>query len=200
MSDDRSESTTRRLASEAQKGAPRFDELYQRVASALFLWGSLRIPQALRRFVEPEDLMQEVWCRALRRFDSWDPEKGKFRAWLMGIAHRVLLEMLRRVNRGSRMPTAGPEVRVFDPEEVPEEVTTACRRLARSEGVRALLDEVNYLPAEDRVLLLGRGLEDRPHADIAKDLGIDTLTVKKRWQRLRERLVKELAAFEEVLV
>lgn len=202
MSDERSDSTTRRLAAGTRDGeAAKFDALYNRVASALFLWASLRIPKSIRRLVEPEDLIQEVWCRALRRFATWDPEKGRFRTWLLGIAQKVLMEVLRRVNRSGRVPPTGstPEVRVFDPEEIPEEVTTACRRLARSEGVRALLDQVGFLGTEDRALLLARGLEERPHAEIAEELDIDVATVKKRWQRLRERLVKDLAVFEDLL-
>jgi RNA polymerase sigma-70 factor (ECF subfamily) len=38
-----------------------------------------------------EDVNQEVWLLAIERFDRFDPRRGKFRDWLLGIArHRAL--------------------------------------------------------------------------------------------------------------
>ena len=37
-----------------------------------------------------EDATQEVWLLAIERFDQFDPSRGTFRDWLLGIArHRA---------------------------------------------------------------------------------------------------------------
>src|SRR5262249_38538093 len=38
-----------------------------------------------------EDVNQEVWLLAIERFDRFDPGRGEFRDWLLGIArHRAI--------------------------------------------------------------------------------------------------------------
>src|SRR5262249_60147448 len=38
-----------------------------------------------------EDVNQEVWLLAIEQFDRFDPGRGRFRDWLLGIArHRAL--------------------------------------------------------------------------------------------------------------
>jgi RNA polymerase sigma factor (sigma-70 family) len=41
-------------------------------------------------FSDAEDIAQEVWVKAWRHIDSYDPQRGKFRTWIYGIArHEV---------------------------------------------------------------------------------------------------------------
>jgi DNA-directed RNA polymerase specialized sigma24 family protein len=85
---------------------------------------------------------------------------------------------------------------VLDLAEVPESVTSLTRRVAREEGLRRFLAEVEALPHEDRELLVICGLEGRPASEAAQQLDLTHEAARKRWLRLRERLAEraELAA------
>lgn len=164
-----------------------FDRLYTRLAPALYAWAELRIPRKVATFLEPQEVLQETWVRALSRFESYDPQTGGFRPWIFRIATLVLHEGYRRVarreGRGEVDLSAGPRM-----DHVPAHVTTISRRAARDEGVRAFAAEVAHLADEERRLLLWRGLEGLPYGEVAERLGVEQNTAMKRWQRLRESL------------
>lgn len=190
---------TSRLVRGARGDRAGFGALYDRVAPALYAWAAVRIGPAARKRLDPEDLLQEVWCRAVQRFPDFDAERGTFRAWIFGIAHLVLLEGFRRLrtarDRGSDTTDDSLLLAVDD---VPDEATSISRRVARDESVRSFLVEVGSLAEDDKVLLLSCGLEGLQHAEAAQVLGISKEAVSKRWQRLRARL-KEQGGWEGLL-
>ena len=153
---------TRELASAAKGGDfARFGELYERIAPALHTWSDLRIRAGFRAWIEPADVVQEVWCRAWRIFDRFDPEAGSFRYWIFRIAKNVLLEAFRKL----RGPTfagnerAGSETRLLILKDVPDDATGISQRLSRDEGLQRFADWARSLPEEDRKLLVHLGLE-----------------------------------------
>ena len=89
---------THRLVNRVQQGeAGRFAELYDRVAPALYAWACHKIPASRRGRIEVDDVLQEVWCRAHRRFATFTEDGGRsFRGWLFGIGKHVLLDAIRR--------------------------------------------------------------------------------------------------------
>jgi RNA polymerase sigma-70 factor, ECF subfamily len=179
------------LAARAGDSA-RFAELYERLAPALFAWAQIRIRSELKPWLEPQDLVQEVWCRAWRSFPSFDPAErtgsGAFRYWIFRIAKHVLLEAVRE----SRSPTfragSGSTTRLFALREVPDSVTAASRRLARSESLERFARWMQDLDEEDRRLVVHCGLEGMRHDEVAARLQLSTAAVDKRWQRLRSRV------------
>ena len=64
-------------------------------------------------------------------------------------------------------------------------------RAARDEQLRLFLDRVERLDDDDRELVVLRGLEELPLADVATLMGIGEEAATKRWQRLRARLREE---------
>ncbi|MFG0317073.1 MAG: sigma-70 family RNA polymerase sigma factor, partial [Planctomycetota bacterium JB042] len=170
-------------------GAARFSARWAEVAPAVFAWASLRVPAPLRPRLDPDDLVQEVCCRAFLGIDRFDPAKGPFRAWAFGIAHHVLQAALFELARGptvARAPALDEGSRFLD--RVPDDATAISRRLARREEFTRFLDVARELDEEDRRLLLLRGLEDLPHEEVARDLGLTPASARKRWERLRARL------------
>jgi len=194
-SDELDQSLTQRLAKGAQRGEPgSFDELYGRLAPALFAWASLRARSALGGRVAAEDLVQEAWYRAHRAFPQFDAARVPFRRWLFRIAKNVLLEAIRKVPSLPLGPGAAGEstrVRLFDR---PDEATSVTRRLARDEAVRDFQSYLKELPAEDQDLVLHLGIEGLTNAEAARRLGISTDAATKRWQRLRAHLRASRAA------
>jgi len=167
----------------------RFCALHAAAAPRLWSWAALHVGPALRGKVDPEDLLQEVAARAWRRFDEFDPARGSFFGWSLGIARRVLAEALARLAAGGfegrRAPAAGGSDAWS---EVPDDATRATARLAREDALQAFLAWAETLERDERRLLLYRGLEGASHAEVAALLGLSEAAVSKRWDRLRERL------------
>jgi RNA polymerase sigma-70 factor (ECF subfamily) len=168
-----------------------FTALYARIAEPLYVWCAVRIPRALWHRLHPEDLMQEVWYRALHNLDRFDPNRASLRAWMFGIAANTLAHELRRLHvRRREQPSAVPEgshgTAPFD--RVPADVTSIAQSTARAESVQKLVEEVARLDVEDRELLLARGCEGQSHAEIGARLHISPEAAEIRWRRLKERI------------
>ena len=153
---------------------------------ALHAWARLRIPRGLRGRVEPEDVVQEVWCRALARITHFDPARRSFRAWIFGVAKNVVLEAIR-----SPLLGAGGTSAVRALAGVPDRVTGVSRRVARDEALQRFHERIERLEDADRRLLIHCGFEDLTCAEAAERLGISRDAAIKRWQRLRARLTEE---------
>jgi DNA-directed RNA polymerase specialized sigma24 family protein len=72
--------------------------------------------------------------------------------------------------------------------EVPAEITSVTVRVARGEALARLVATLADRDEIDRRVFQLRGLEQRPHADVAQLVGISTEAATKRWQRLRGEL------------
>ncbi len=181
---------TQRLARAAKGGdEASFATLYERIAPALFTWASLRIRPAMRHALDPQDVVQEVWCRAWKAFDGYDPATTSFRAWIFRIGKNVMLEGFRKVQRQGQ-PAAGPTTRAFQLNNVPDSATAISRKVARHEGLRVLLEWVEKLDEDDKQLFLHCGLEGLSYAEVGQRLRVNRDTIAKRWQGLRERVAQ----------
>lgn len=175
-----------------EEGGASFAALYERLAPALQGWAVLRVRGPLAVCVDPEDVVQEVCCRAYRDFENFDAELGSFRAWIFGIATRVLqaaLMELSRSRRASRPAAVDSATGWLD--QVPDDATRATREVARDESLRRFFAEVAGYGDDERRLVLYRGLEGLSHEATAELMGLSHDVVKKRWQRLRARLAAE---------
>jgi RNA polymerase sigma factor (sigma-70 family) len=180
---------TLQLVRSARAGARGdFGKLYEHIAPALYTWASLRIRPSLRTAIDPADLVQEVWCRAWRSFGDFEPDRTSFRWWLFRIAKHVLLEAVRRAERGGL--ATGSTTQLLALGDVPDEATAVSRRVARLEGLELLRVWIEGLDEEDRSLVIHCGLEGLPHAQVAERLDLEREAVSKRWQRLRARLAE----------
>ncbi|MEZ6015494.1 MAG: sigma-70 family RNA polymerase sigma factor [Planctomycetota bacterium] len=157
-----------------------FGALYEALAPSLFAWARLRTGAMA---LDPDDLLQEVWIRALQSGASFDPARGSFRAWVFGIAKHVYLEALRKrpVRRDASQASAALNA-------WPEIVTSIRSRMARDESVKKLVEHVEAIDELDRKIFIHCGLEDMPCTLAAVRLGLSAEAVTKRWQRLRAKL------------
>ena len=169
---------------------PGFPEPYEEIAPTLYAWACLRIRPSLRGRIDPEDVLQEVWVRALAAERPRDVHDSTFRAWIFGVAKNVLLEALRKTERG-RGEGVGSETRRALVSGVPDQATAVSRRVAGDEALRLFVERARALPDEDRMILLHHGFEGLSHGTVATRLGLPRDTVAKRWQRLRTRLLDD---------
>ncbi|MGH9175274.1 MAG: RNA polymerase sigma factor, partial [Vicinamibacterales bacterium] len=121
-----------------------------------------------------EDVVQETFIAVWRGAGSYSGA-GEVGGWLWGIARRQAVNWLRKHGR----ETPGFEVgQTSDPER------TAIARADLQQAVAALGPE----GSEQRELLRLLYVEDRPLAEVARELGVPAGTVKSRAFRLRRVL------------
>ncbi|MCP3915070.1 MAG: sigma-70 family RNA polymerase sigma factor [bacterium] len=203
MSSDRvqDDQKTMALVRAVQAGEnERFQELYERLAPALFAWASLRIMPVMRSRLDPQDAVQEIWMRALAIFERFDPERSSFRAWLFRVAKNVMLEAFRHLRGGGGESAMGPTTKMFALERAPESITSFTTQLARDESIARFMEHVEELEPTDREILIHCGLEGLSGAEAAERLNLTREMVFKRWQRLRERLRERRLGEELVAV
>ncbi len=182
------ETTTDALGARGRESFPR---LYEKIAPALLVWATVRIPRHLRRYLSPEDVVQEVWFQTSRSLPTYDPTRGTFRGWIFRVAKNVLLQAVRQLRRPDvvrRLDESGSALWAVD--ELPASITTMSRRLARDEALDGIKLLLASLDREDRELVVHCGLEGMSHAAVAPLLGLTKEAVHKRWQRLKARLVE----------
>jgi RNA polymerase sigma-70 factor, ECF subfamily len=181
---------TQGLARAAKGGdEQRFGQLYERIAPAIYTWACVRIRPAMRGQLDPQDIVQEVWCRAWKAFAHFDPEEQTFRMWIFRIAKNVTLEGFRKLQRSSSAGTpAGPTTRMFQLQNVPDTATAISRRVSRHEGVQAVLTWIEDLGEDDKKLFVLCGLEGLTYAEVSQRTQVHKETIAKRWQSLRARL------------
>ena len=172
-----------------------FVDLYKAVAPSLYGWANLRIHQKLRSTVDPEDILQEVCYRAFDRFEEFDPEKGRFRRWIFGIANNVLREALQSLSRQPKRETPA-YLSSYTMDALPAAVTTISQHITRDERIQHFISQMTHLDDEERKLLIFRGFERLSHSDVAGMLGVSVEAAEKRWQRLYKRLIDDGAPTE----
>jgi RNA polymerase sigma factor (sigma-70 family) len=131
---------------------------------------------------DAEDATSEVFARALRGRDTYDPSRADPAAWLLGIARRVIAEEFAR-----RAVAPSADLREIAAAGDLEE--DLLRRLTLAAGVRALGDR-------DAELIALRYGADLPAGEVARMLGMRKNAVEVALHRARNRLADLLRAAE----
>ena len=124
---------------------------------------------------EAEDLLQEVFARALRSASRFRFESS-VRTWLYGITRHVLLA------RDPRRHPMGSLADLIDPAHGPESLAIQAQR--RRRAIAAL----ETLPDEQAVVLELHRVDQLSHEVIAEMLDISPAASRKRLQRAAESL------------
>ena len=175
-----------------------FTRLYARLAPALHTWIDLRLSPSMRSRIEPEDLLQEVWWRALDALKTYDPERASFRMYMFTITKRVFISALRRASTVSRagLQLAGG----LGATSLPASVTDVGRRVARDQVLADVIRALRKLGETDQAIFVHCGLEGQSAGHAAALVGLSRDAVLKRWQRLRERLRVEVPEGERLVL
>ena len=133
-----------------------------------------------------EDAAQEAYLKAFRRLQDLD-EPAAFVGWLRRIVITVALNLRRSRRRAMLQLDDIPDVPVLD------EAETSWSEVQRYRLAGALL----VLTAEERRLCDRRYHGRWSTARLAKDAGVDEATMRKRLQRVRDKLRKEIEVSEQ---
>ena len=143
--------------------------------AALFSYFAPRVKTYLVRLaIQPalaEELAQEAMLTVWRRAAAFDPARASASTWIFTIARNLRIDAARR----ARYPAALADD-PFPPSAavVPADAMMADERAAR------LKSSLAALPPEQMEIVRLSFFEDKPHSEIASELGLPLGTVKSR--------------------
>jgi RNA polymerase sigma factor (sigma-70 family) len=139
-----------------------------------------------RRTSRPDawDAAAEVFVVAWRRLDEVPPSDEE-RAWLLGVAYRVLANQRRAERRRRRLGRRAAGV-------AGETVPSPDELLVRTEESQRVIDALARLRGPDREIIQMTLWEELTPAEIAEALGISRGAVDQRFYRAKRRLASEL--------
>jgi RNA polymerase sigma-70 factor (ECF subfamily) len=142
-------------------------ELYDRFGRAAYGL-ALRI---LRDPALAQDAVQEAFLAAWRTAPSYDPRRAKASTWLLTIAHRRAVDLVRREERRRGVPLDDAPVVAGDATD--EEAWVRERR-------RAVQSALAQLPADQREALELAYYGGLTQSELAERLGVPLGTIKSR--------------------
>lgn len=135
---------------------------------------------------DAEDVVQEAWLRTREVVEHF-PSRGRLRAWLTGLVHRMARDTVRaRRRRAWREEVAALSAR--------QDAEDGVERLA---ALESLLHTVRMLDEPLRAVVLLRYLDGHSTAEIAAALRISEDLVRKRLSRGRAALRRVLGVPDE---
>jgi RNA polymerase sigma-70 factor (ECF subfamily) len=140
---------------------------------------------------EAEDAAQEAFVRAYRALDRFR-DGEPFRPWVLRIAVNAARNRRRAAGR-----RAGLRLRVEANAVGDASAPSAESAVVAAEQRRRLVDAVNELSPDDRLVIGARYFLDLPEAEIAAMAGVARGTVKSRLSRARARLAQRLGVTED---
>ncbi len=131
-----------------------------------------------------EDLTAEVFERAYRYRDSYDPTRGAFSTWITHIAHNWISNYL-----ASQQQRASHEVALSEEaENLPSADVSPEATAVTQEAIRRLLLCLTRLSERDRQIVALRFASEMRNKDIAQLLGLKEHSVSVILLRALERL------------
>jgi RNA polymerase sigma-70 factor (ECF subfamily) len=132
---------------------------------------------------QAEELAQETLLTVWRKAATFDPAKAAPSTWIFTIARNLRIDALRR----ERRPEPAP-----DPSEAPDADPAPDAALAASQSEGRVRHAMLILPAEQAEVVRLSFFSDKPHSEIAAELGLPLGTVKSRLRLAMGRLREEL--------
>lgn len=121
-----------------------------------------------------QDVTQETFLKAWRNADRFDPALSSLRGWLFGIARNTMIDHARA---SAVRPWEG---RLVDPptaQAVGEPVPDPTDRLL---GEWVVEEALRRISEDHRVAIVETHLRERPHDEVAAELGIPVGTLRSR--------------------
>lgn len=186
---DRSQEDEQLIGRLAVGDSTALDALYSRYAGVVF---ALILRIVADRQVA-EEVLQEVFLRVWQRAGTYQGARGRVMSWLLGIAHNLAIDEVRRRRR--RPQSVGERERAAadseldlrpSPDADPHEEAWAGLRRARVEAA------LRTLPPPQRAVLVLAYFDGYTQSEIAARLGEPLGTVKTR-MRLGLRKLRETA-------
>ena len=159
--------------------------LVQRFTPLLLAQAERRMGAVLRRHHDPEDLVNDVWSIAVPRLSGLEMSDQRHASVLAKFLGTTLL---RRVRDLARRHRDAPEPIGEREQNLPDEITGIVTNITRREQRNFVWECLSELDDADRDVVIFRGIEQRPHREIAALMGIEVGTVAVRYHRALKKL------------
>lgn len=160
--------------------------------AALFGHFAPRIKAYLMRLgagsAQAEDLAQEAMLTVWRKAALYDPAKASAATWIFTVARNLRIDAIRR----ERRPAFDPNDAAFVPDADPPPDSG----LERAEDGETLRAAMEVLPPEQAEIVRMSFYSDKPHSEIARELGLPLGTVKSRLRLAMGRLRQAMGGRE----
>lgn len=159
----------------------KFEEVYERYAEKIYTF----IYYKTYHKESAEDLTGTTFMKALDKWDSYRPGKGKVSSWLYAIARNCVIDHFRKQKKTMDIQD------IWDLAGEEDVLLDAHNR----EQMKAVYEVMKTLPIEQRDILIMRIWQDISYKEIARILGKSEGACKMTFSRTISRLKKDLAAF-----
>jgi RNA polymerase sigma-70 factor (ECF subfamily) len=130
--------------------------------------------------VQSEDLAQETMLTVWRKADLFDPRRAGVSTWIFTIARNKRIDRLRRDRGGATAP--------LDVSDEAEDCGSSEEFVIAAETAEQVRTALASLPDNQAQIVRLSFFEEKPHAEIAQELGIPLGTVKSRVRLALARL------------
>ncbi|WP_227421476.1 sigma-70 family RNA polymerase sigma factor [Pacificispira spongiicola] len=131
-----------------------------------------------------EEIVQETMVKVWRKADQFDPAKAKASTWIFSIGRNLRVDFLRKEKR--------PQPDFNDPMFVPDPEPDGFEVLSVAQEADLVREAFDALPPDQKAVMTLAFYEEKPHSEIASELGLPLGTVKSRirlaFQRIRSGL------------
>ncbi len=152
--------------------------------ATLFAHFAPRIKAYLMRLgagaAQAEDLAQEAMLAVWRKAALFDPAKASASTWIFTVARNLRIDAIRREKR----PAFDPD----DPAFLPDGVLSPDGELSRADDCERVREAMQTLPPEQAQVVRLSFFSDKPHSEIARELGVPLGTVKSRLRLAMARM------------
>ena len=164
-----------------------FAEFYEAYADHVYRY----LLSRTSRPADAEELTSRTFLQALAHLDRYRGRSAKFGAWLMTIAHNLLVNWYR--DRGRRPPTAPLDDALTIPTETPGPESS----LLRSERVQRVREAIGTLASDRQRLVALKYVHGLSNTEIGRIMGRSEGAVKSLHHRTLRQLQEELAEWDE---
>lgn len=132
----------------------------------------------LKNKEEAEDATQDIFIKGLENIRNFSYTVS-FSAWLYKIAHHHCMDLLKKKNKSYKFWTSFKKEQAYE----------SYRQVYEYDDfIHELLEKLNV---DERRILLLRSIEEYSFDEIASIMEMKPTTVRKKYERLRKKLLKE---------
>jgi RNA polymerase sigma-70 factor (ECF subfamily) len=151
---------------------------------------------------DAEDVLQDTFLSVVRSLDSFQ-ERSSFSTWIYRIAANAALTRLRKRSRKEKSEgeflddVYSVQQQAHNQSQMMDWSANPVERLLSSESRRQMVEAIEELPEDYRVVFILRDVEGLPAAEVADVLGLSVPAVKSRLHRARLFLRNHLSRYYE---